>query len=112
MRAVAEILGAREGTVVKDKRTGSVLIPPGFVIVTIRRGEEDEVTEQLLVSAARAGYTGHRLVPGGPQRSWEFQQQGGLPYLSVETFPAGKEFRGGGAGPIPAGHTGVVVSLG
>ncbi|MBP2329985.1 hypothetical protein JOF56_010370 [Kibdelosporangium banguiense] len=111
MNAAARVLGARRGTVVQDYRAGDLLTPPGLFIVTIRPGSEDEVTQQQLESASSAGYTGQKLVTGGPQRYWTFARQEKLPSFSFETFPAGSMFRDG-EGPVPEGHTGVVVNLG
>jgi hypothetical protein len=112
IRPVVKTLDARRGTVLRDRRYGGRLVAPGRGITAVRPGSEDEVVEQLLEAAARAGYGEHRVIMNGRKRSLTFDPPDGLPFLWIEFFPAGKPIRGRGPAPVPDGHTGVVFSFG
>jgi hypothetical protein len=108
----AEAIGAHAGEPVRAERSGGRWLngPPGLVIVTVRPGEPENVLRAQIDSAVAAGYP----RPEEPARGFEgaclFPVARGLPRLHVEVLAPGRSFRVA-ARTVPAGHTGVVVSL-
>jgi hypothetical protein len=109
--AIADQIGARDGQLVKEVYEGGLVVPDGLGLITIRPGSAQEVAQTLLDAAVAAGYTDPPRPPCDSRRPCVFTRPRDLPLLSIETFPAGTTFR---ATPImiPAGFTGVVISIG
>ncbi|MEV6715203.1 hypothetical protein AB0M48_24570 [Lentzea sp. NPDC051208] len=109
---VADSVGARRGVVLKEEHTGGAGIgnsPVSLVIVTLRPGFEDEVAQAQIDAAVSAGYTRPPQPPCGKARSCSFYGQPDLPMLTIETYSPGERISF--FGPVPEGHTGVIISL-
>jgi hypothetical protein len=108
--AIADRIGARDGQLVKEIYEGGLMVSDGLGLITIRPGSAEEVAQALLDAAVAAGYTHPHRPPCDSKSPCVFTKPRDLPMLSIETFPAGATFR---ATPItiPAGFTGVVISL-
>ena len=109
LREVAERIGARDGVVIHEKCYGGGLMPLVLGIVTLRPGTEQDVGQAQIDAALAAGYSREGRAPCVPGRPCVFLAAGGLPMMSIETYPAGKSFPSHGV--VPDGLTGVVVSI-
>jgi hypothetical protein len=111
--AIADQIGARDGQLVKEIFMGGLVVPDGLGLITIRPGSAAEVAQAQLDAAVAAGYTytESNRPPCDSTSPCGFISPPSLPMLTIETFPAGTAFR---ATPItiPAGHTGVVITIG
>lgn len=111
--AAAALIGARRGTLVAVRRSGGAGLsgPPTLTIVTVRPGSADEVLREQFDAALSAGYRRPRELPPGRGADGRlFPRTPGLPMLSVTVVREGERFRALKT-VVPAGHTGVVVSL-
>lgn len=110
--AVADSIGAKEGTILKEEFTGGIGFlssPLSLAIVTLRPGQDDEVTLAQIDAAQAGGYTQPPKAPYKRGRSRLFASQNELPQLSIETVSSGRSI--GFFGVIPEGQTGIIVSL-
>jgi hypothetical protein len=109
---VADSVGARRGALLGEKHTGGAGIgssPVSLVIITLRPGSEIEVARKQIDAAVSAGYRRPPEPPCGKERSCSFYGWPDLPMLTVETFSSGEPISF--FGPVPDGHTGVIISL-
>jgi hypothetical protein len=112
LSAVAESVGAKEGTVLMEEFTGGIGFlssPLSLAIVTLRSGQDDEVAQAQIDAARAAGYTQPPGLAVKKGRRCLFPSQDGLPQLSIETVSSGERISSFGV--VPTGQTGVVVSL-
>jgi hypothetical protein len=113
--AVADKIGARFGTVLKEEFTGGVgfmSTPLVLFIVTLRHGSDVEVAQAQIDAAHAAGY----IRPPRPLKSpckrgnpCVFHRQSDLPQLSIVTYSAGTAIPL--SGTVPTGQTGMIISL-
>jgi hypothetical protein len=108
----AGLVGARQGEVLREYRTGGGLSgPPGLVVITLRPGSADEVLLAQIDAAVAAGYPRPPARPRGYGHNCLFPARPGWPRLDLEVIPAGHRFRARIPEAVPAGRTGVIVSL-
>ncbi|MFJ8957854.1 hypothetical protein ACIRG5_00635 [Lentzea sp. NPDC102401] len=81
-----------------------------LVILSLRPGPAEAVLREQIDVAVAAGYRRPPEPPSGFGGSCPFFDTPGLPMLSVEVVAEGERFRAVGV-LVPAGQTGVVVSL-
>jgi hypothetical protein len=108
LSAVADRIGARDGVVLKDEFSGGKGAngPLTLGVITLRKGDDADVLRSQIDAAVAAGYAAprHRSSDGAG-----FVRNPGLPMLILETYAAGSVIPL--HGEVPAGQTGVVVSL-
>jgi hypothetical protein len=106
---VADRIGARDGVVLKDEFSGGKGAngPLTLGVITLRKGDNVNVLRSQIDAAVTAGYA----EPQNRQSSngAGFVRNPGLPMLILETYAAGSVIPL--HGEVPAGQTGVVVSL-
>lgn len=118
--AIADRVGARDGQLIREDYEGGLMVSDGLGIITIRAGSPAEVGQAVLEAAVAMGYS----RPAIPLRLPPGEDSGGdnvgmnsllepaeLPMLTFQLFPVGSDFRGMGVG-VPAGHTGLVITIG
>jgi hypothetical protein len=109
LSAIADRIGARNGVVLKDAFSGGKGPngPLTLGVITLRNGGNAEVLRAQIDAAVAAGYA----EPPKRRRTngTGFVGNPGLPLLIIETYEAGQVIPL--HGEVPAGRTGVVVSL-
>ncbi|SEF37419.1 hypothetical protein SAMN05421837_113249 [Amycolatopsis pretoriensis] len=108
LSAVADRIGARAGVVLDDSFScgGWSTSPLTLGVITLRSGSLPDVLRARIDAAVAAGYA---APTRSEERSCGFVRNPGLPMLIIEVFPAGEVIPHHGA--VPAGQTGVVISL-
>lgn len=108
LSAVADRIGARNGVVLKDAFSGGGANGPLTLgVITLRDGDPAEVLRAQIDAATAGGYTNPPKYVAA--NGCGFIDNPELPFLVVETYAAGKVIPL--YGEVPAGRTGVVVSL-
>lgn len=93
-----------------ERRSGGAGLAglPTLAVLTVRPGPADEVLREQIEAAVAAGYRRPPEPPSGYGSGCLFPNTPGLPRLSLEVVV--ERFRVVGV-LVPAGHTGVVVTL-
>ncbi len=109
LSAVADRIGARDGAVLKDEFSGGKGAngPLTLGIITLRKGDNVDVLRAQIDAAVAAGYA--EPPTRRSSNGAGFVRNPGLPMLILETFAAGTVVPH--HGEVPAGQTGVVLSL-
>jgi hypothetical protein len=109
LSALADNIDARSGVVLKDSFSGGKGLngPLTLGVITLRNGLELDVAQAQIDAAVAAGYTN----PPKPPRSdgYFFTTTRDMPILVFVTYEAGTAIPL--HGEVPAGQTGVSVSL-
>jgi hypothetical protein len=112
MSAIAAKMQASAGTLVKQAYAGGGLDGPrSLSVVTLRAGDDEEVSATAIGNTEAAGYPAQRNHgPCTTATKSCLIMTPGLPSVSIETFPAGTTFRGISR-TVPSGQTGVAITL-
>jgi hypothetical protein len=111
LSAVADRIGARSGVVLKDRFSGGKGLngPLTLGVITLRDGSAVEVAQAQIDAAVAAGYLDPPKPPCPSGHGCGFVTTPDLPMLIIVTYAAGQVIPH--HGEVPAGCTGVVVSL-
>ncbi|MCR6489605.1 hypothetical protein M8542_43000 [Amycolatopsis sp. OK19-0408] len=109
LSAVADRIGARNGSVLKDEFSGGTGFngPLTLGVITLRKGSPVEISREQIDAALAIGYT--RPSPPPCDQVCGFAVTPDLPVLHIKTYAAGKVIPH--HGEVPEGQTGVSVSL-
>ncbi|MDX8031408.1 hypothetical protein SK803_14365 [Lentzea sp. BCCO 10_0856] len=110
---VAELIKARQGEIIRERRYGGrgLQPSPGRVVVTVRRGQLNDVFPAQLEAVIAAGYEPPHPLPHRCGPGVFFERTDELPRVEVTAFPSGTEFVEGFGDFVPEGHTGIVVDI-